>query len=64
MPCLVIFKLPQNPNSSFEAWDIIEVLPAQQHPGVAVAEEPWRFGFNRDFAITQGPECQRGNAVS
>lgn len=45
MPALVIFKLPQHPSSDYDDWDVVEVLPAQQHPGLAVVEEPWRYGF-------------------
>jgi len=46
MPCLVIFALPQlAADSSYDAFDVIEVLPRGQHPGTAVVDGPTRFGF-------------------
>lgn len=45
MPCLVVFKLPQHPSSEYDDWDVIDVLPEDQHPGQAVVGMPWRYGF-------------------
>ena len=45
MPALVIFRLPSHPGPGYDDWDVVEVLPAQQHPGLAVVTEPWRYGF-------------------
>lgn len=74
MPCLVVFKLPQNPNDSYDAWDVVEVIQAQQHPGEEVVLEPWRYGFlyitdkNSPFVRPRllpellGEEDEEGNA--
>jgi hypothetical protein len=45
MPSLIIFKLPTHPNASYEDWDVIDVLDAEQHPGAGIVTGPTRYGF-------------------
>ncbi len=45
MPCLVIFNLPAHPNTGYQPYDIVEVLPHDQHPGTSMVEGKTRFGF-------------------
>lgn len=45
MACLLVFIQPDHPSVAFDPGDVLAVLPAGQHPGLAMTSGADRFGF-------------------